>query len=348
MRKLYIQEISESSLNAGSKARNDCDIILSELGYQPILFYRSEDSRKRKRQNWQNPLKLACRILTSSCCVLQYPYYLLKHPEYDYKTMLRFYHGRLECIIHDIKGLRNGSGTIEDELCYILQKADAIYVHTPKMKEILIKRANIQASKIKVLFLFDYLTDSAVQTNNPHGKDIIFAGNLNKSPFIGSLDKIPGNINFNLYGAFSDYIKESRNCRYLGKFFPDDISSITGSWGLAWDGNSLDTCNGPAGEYLRINSSHKISLYLAAGKPVIIWEESALKDFIVQNHLGITVKSIYEIETKIDALSNDELNIICKNVSEISLKIRSGYFLKKGLSGINLQEQAPFPTPSGA
>ena len=58
-------------------------------------------------------------------------------------------------------------------------------------------------------------------------------------------------------------IKEGPNCTYKGKFSPENISFIEGNWGLVWDGDQLETCHGKLGEYLRINSSHKISLYIA-------------------------------------------------------------------------------------
>lgn len=43
-----------------------------------------------------------------------------------------------------------------------------------------------------------------------------------------------------------------------------------------WDGDSVDTCAGNTGAYLRYNNPHKTSLYLACGMPVIVWKEAAI------------------------------------------------------------------------
>ena len=50
---------------------------------------------------------------------------------------------------------------------------------------------------------------------------------------------------------------------------------MEGSFGLVWDGISVETCAGVYGEYLKVNNPHKTSLYLASGIPVIIWKEAA-------------------------------------------------------------------------
>ena len=55
---------------------------------------------------------------------------------------------------------------------------------------------------------------------------------------------------------------------------------MEGNWGLVWDGNSIDTCSGNFGEYLRLNAPFKFSLYLAAKRPVVVWRESAMAEYV--------------------------------------------------------------------
>ena len=54
-------------------------------------------------------------------------------------------------------------------------------------------------------------------------------------------------------------------------------------------------------------------MYLAAGIPVIIWEEAALADFIRENQCGITIKSISEIRKLVDNMSDEYYRKIYKN-----------------------------------
>ena len=50
-------------------------------------------------------------------------------------------------------------------------------------------------------------------------------------------------------------------------------------------------CTGQYGEYLKINSPFKFSLYLAANRPVVVWSKSALASYVKEYKLGICVDS---------------------------------------------------------
>ncbi len=328
MKKIFIEDSPETGFNAGSKARNDCDSILREAGYRMAMIYVSSKPRKKKRQHWYNPLKVSWKLLFCRKCVLQYPLYYIHNQEKDYMRMFRHYKGELICLIHDINSLRYGN-PVDDGFLYVMHRADKVIVHTQGMKRAVVEKTGINPDKVEILYLFDYLTSSPCSPVDPDGKTVIFAGNLEKSLFVRELGKLSGDVSYNLYGAPSSNVSEGPCCTYKGKFHPDDTSAIEGNWGLVWDGDSVETCSGTIGEYLKINSSHKISLYLAACKPVIIWEESSLKDFILSNHLGIAVRSLSEIGSRIDSLTAGEKRLIAENVARISAELRSGSFLKK-------------------
>lgn len=90
-------------------------------------------------------------------------------------------------------------------------------------------------------------------------------------------------------------------------------------------------CTGVYGDYLKINNPHKTSMYLAAGIPVIIWEEAALANFIKKNHCGITIKSTDEIRNIIDNMLDEEYETLKANACKIGGKLRRGYFLKSAM-----------------
>lgn len=331
MRKIFLQECIESSFNAGSKARNDCDEILKRNGFRPCYVKLYGGNRiSRYCYSIFNLIKIFFKILLSDVCIIQYPYYRLPGLIF-YKLVFGLYHGEIICLIHDILDLRTKRERIEPELRFVLKKSKMVIAHTQKMKELIIREIKMKEDKIKVLYLFDYLSNSSITFSDLSKKEIVFAGNLNKSPFIRNLNDLNGNLLFYLYGAHSPYINEGSKCVYNGKFQPDDLSNIKGSWGLVWDGDKLDTCSGPDGEYLRYNSSHKISLYLASGKPVIIWDQSSLKEYIEKHHLGFSIASLEEIENKINALTTEELTQIQESVAQYSNNLREGAFLSKFL-----------------
>ena len=67
-------------------------------------------------------------------------------------------------------------------------------------------------------------------------------------------------------------------------------------------------------------------MYIAAKLKVIVWEESAMAPFVIKYNIGITIKSVSEIDEKLSKLSIDEISIMDKNVSELSEKLRKGTF----------------------
>ena len=139
---------------------------------------------------------------------------------------------------------------------------------------------------------------------------------------------LPENIHWNLYGR--GYEPDGReNISYLGAFVPEELPlHLDGSFGLVWDGPSVDTCSGIFGDYLSLNNPHKVSLYLASGLPVIIWEGAALASFIEKAGVGFTVSSLHEIRNMIDRLSDEEYEKMKLNAKQIGRKLKSGAYLR--------------------
>ena len=112
---------------------------------------------------------------------------------------------------------------------------------------------------------------------------------------------------------------------YKGQFSPDDLLKyLDQDFGLVWDGDSVETCNGRYGNYLRYNDPHKASLYLSMGIPVIIWKEAALAKFISQNNLGITIDSLNDLDTNLKQITENDYKTIKSNALQISEKLRNG------------------------
>lgn len=231
-------------------------------------------------------------------------------------------------IVHDILSVRFRNYAISKDVDS-LNNADFVYIHTESFKKLLVE--NGLTAQTKVLQIFDYYSDDPLQEEivmRNMKNDVVFAGNLEKSeflkPWIGSGTR---HTCVHLYGLKSNLVIHG-NFKYEGAFNSSNTSFVKGGWGLVWDGDSHKTCSGPLGEYLKYNSSHKISLYIACGIPLIVWKESSLAEWVTDNKLGITISSLEEIDNSIDSVSiSDYMNIV-GNVRCLSIKVRSGYFLK--------------------
>jgi hypothetical protein len=186
---------------------------------------------------------------------------------------------------------------------------------------------------VKLKF-FDYLNKyNAKKEVSKTNINIVFAGNLEKSLFINQLPEITKNskLNFLLYGKERDNLPINSHISYKGSFHNEDIEHVEGNWGLVWDGESVNTCEGKYGGYLRINAPFKLSLYLAMGIPVIVWSESAMADYVRQKKLGVAVASLKDVESTITALTPEEVEDIQQGVSMYSEKVKRGKMLEDAI-----------------
>lgn len=182
------------------------------------------------------------------------------------------------------------------------------------------------------LNIFDYIrssTDHPLRSLKPL---VAFAGNLEKSTFLHR-ELSAFEFNILLYGInYDEQNITSLNVEYKGAFLPNEIpSKLEGSFGLVWDGDSTDGCNGTSGDYIRYNNPHKLSLYISSCLPVIVWSQAAIADFVRQHNIGFCVDKLSDIRTKINDMDEDEYQSYLTNVRKMQEKIVSGYFTRKAM-----------------
>ena len=248
---------------------------------------------------------------------------------------------KVHFIIHDLEALRyvnvenfplKHKIRVQIQESGLLGAADGIIAHNPIMKSVLVNKG-VAEDKIVSLGIFDYLIPN-FQEKSGLTKDqpIIVAGNLaqEKAGYLYSLPEEPA---YNLYGVGFDESRALANETYFGSFLPDELpAALEGGFGLVWDGDSAETCSGVFGEYLRYNNSHKASLYLAAGFPVVVWEESALAHFVIDKQCGLVVSSLSDLKENLDTLSEEQYKEMLENAKQIGSKLRQGQYLRTALS----------------
>lgn len=340
MKKIQIDEYRPIQYFAAFKARVDSRKFFSELGFKEYNFEPYVETRS-KILNFIIFFKSVVRIILTLLCnrcvvIMQYPIpALYKYKNFIYKIIFFMFRGKLIIYVHDLEHIRNKYSIYKDkDLIYLLEKTDFIILHTENMKNKLLNEFEMDVNKIRILGPFDYSCNDNIKIDTTiKGEKVIFAGNLNKSEFINELGQL-NNISFNLYGVIDKSKVLSNNCLYKGFFNPNQISSIEGDWGLVWDGDSIDGCSGHLGEYLKYNSSHKFSLYIAAGFPVIVWSKSGLSKYVKDNKIGITIDKLSDLNNIFKSISEEEKKEIKMNVTILSSKIRNGYNTKKIISEI--------------
>lgn len=267
---------------------------------------------------------LKYRKVKNSVIFIQYPFIGMKSSLVFYiLKRLKKRGNKFITLIHDLEFFRNDVNMDMDK--FILEYSDVSIVHSPKMLNLIEEKFKINDSVC--LEFFDYVSDLDLpESSDLKNIKLIYAGNLLKSDFLRNIDEVSFNNLFklNLYGTYCDFIKESDFVKYKGRFDAEQFSDIEGNWGLVWDGTSINGCEGNFGNYLRYNSPFKMSLYLAAKKPVVVWRESAMAEYVKKYNIGICVTSLNEINTQIKQLSDSDLIQIQQNVNIISDEVRHG------------------------
>lgn len=356
--KYYISEyqlLENTQRTAGSKARDDVEMIFDSMGFKRIEIPANQENRSlaNKIQKLRSHViiyKKWKRILeglkSGDSVIIQFPN--IEHSILLPGLLRKLVNKNVKVVllIHDLELLRTAKRTdvsISNKLrLYLEEKRSLKYcsyviAHNNHMKKYLYD-IGIEKDKIVSLGIFDYLIDGYDESRiieKMKDGPIIIAGNLrfHKAKYVYDL---PEGIKFNLYGI--DYTgKTDDDIVYHGSFEPDElIYNMNGSFGLVWDGENSDTCSGAFGEYLKINNPHKTSLYLAAGVPVVIWDKAALAAFVENYSCGITVSSIHDIPKKLNGISEEDYNKMTRNACKISERLRNGYYTKRALGKCDL------------
>jgi glycosyltransferase involved in cell wall biosynthesis len=324
---------------AASKAVQDCKSILSEAGYAD---YSIDDIRLT--DSWFR-LKLLFRafnffltLKTGAVVAVQYP---LTSGNKFFRLFIkaaRLRGVKFFCIVHDLEDLR--FQTADDDKpgndIQLLNDYDYVIVHNEVMQGWLKKNGLI--TPMIILHAFDYLAI----LNTPHNENdnpanlntIAFAGNLSKSKFVYALNIID-KWSFNLYGP--NYLPERaslvKNICWHGTLSPDELlTNIKGAFGLVWDGDYIDRLDTGFGNYLKFNYPHKLSLYLAAGLPVIAPRASAISGFIIEHRIGILFDNLTDLQG-LD-ISDENYRQLKDNVSAISPKLRAGKYFSTAVAAV--------------
>ena len=310
--------------NAGNKARNDVEEIVKREGYQALVL--SVD-------NWYEMSTVKAQLHKSKAfgqaldqlqqgdeLLIQFPmlhhsFFTTHHVKKAQKKGVK-----VNFIIHDLEALRyvnvenfplKHKIRIQIQESGLLGAADGIIAHNPIMKSVLVDKG-IAEDKIVSLGIFDYLIPNFQEKT----------GLTKNQPII-------------LYGVGFDESRALANETYFGSFLPDELpAALEGGFGLVWDGDSAETCSGVFGEYLRYNNSHKASLYLASGFPLVVWKQSALSHFVLENGCGIAVESLHDLKATIDNLSDTDYQDLLENTKRVGKGIRDGHYLLTALNNL--------------
>ncbi len=332
MKKYYTTSKGKDSFTAGIKAPDDICILLEKRGYESIDFSEGNKTQKnivKKIRRFLNWIKLGLTVEKDSLIVMQYPYNITNQANYFIPKLQRKKGIKFVLVLHDIDSFRAYNVANSKKTENVIIKADYLICHNEIMKQKLIENG-IEEERLYVLGIFDYLIDgfSEKKRTDDH-RSVIIAGNLGerKSPYIYKLLNEDRNYQINLYGPNYSMKEGYDRVSYKGVYKPDELPSrLDGAFGLVWDGDSIETCAGPTGKYLRINNPHKASLYIVARIPLIVWKESAIAKYVREKKVGIVISSLKEIDELLSTIDSLQYEKYLSNIKSESEKLANGYY----------------------
>lgn len=292
------------------KAKQDFAAIAEKHAYHPLIIDRASQTVD---------LNL---IQKNDLLIHQYPSYLGDAWELDFLQNVQRIGARFGLMIHDFEPLRILDQRSNTAAWQLLAAADFLVVHNSAMAAVMLK-AN---STVFQLGLFDYLTDTNSSTSRLP-ETLAYAGSLTKASWLKDYSlNLPLEVFGRVPRKWSLANKDQVN--FHEALGPEIIAqSLESHWGLVWDTN---TKKAGYQNYEKINSPHKLSLYLAADIPVIVWQQAAIAEIVLQNHIGITIDNLHDISEQI---KNAEIDF--HKLKHFSNKIRSGYFTTTVLEKID-------------
>lgn len=332
----YISRAYHSLRQAGSKAKTDNEQTLDELGACNLGLRQSSGHGSIMRFL----LNLA-GVVKYLFCVRRGDIILLQYPMKKYFTFVcrvaRLRGARTVALIHDLGSFRSARISIRKEIDR-LQQADCIIASNETMAGWL-KDHGLQ-KPLECLGLFDYRSNVVRQDTTeslPTGEPVVvYAGALTvwKSTYMLQMNDMVESYRLHIYGNAEKLpgLTGGPRVELMGFMAADEfIAHVEGDFGLVWDSNSLDTCEGRCGDYLRWNSPHKVSFYLRAGLPVIVWREAAVAPIVEQEGIGVCIDSIRELNGLLARLTAEERAAMRRNVARVSQRLATGCYLREAL-----------------
>lgn len=341
MKNYCMVERDSHEFHAGSKARNDVGEILAAQGWTALSVHRSQrkgvpDKLKMAAVTWMDWRKVSRTVAQGDTLLVQYPldmYPKVSRLAIPFLRRMKRRGVQLIFLVHDLDSLRGIEGNGERQF---LDTADVLIAHNQVMAEYLCERGYGDKA-IRTLGLFDYLAeDVSPLCNTGDPREVVVAGNLDphKAGYVYRLDQLDSKVRFRLYGPNYQEGAPQAGVKYCGQYPPEQLPQVLrGGFGLVWDGEQVGSCSGVYGAYLKYNNPHKTSLYLACGLPVIVWDQSAIAEYVVEHRLGLAVRSLEELPRRLQRMSREEYDALCQGALEMGERLRRGDMLRRALRG---------------
>jgi hypothetical protein len=328
----YIKQYSQQLYLHGGIGYSDAEGILEREGFVPLEFpHHKSFSIGAKISRFIYLLETVMRLRRNSVVVFLFPVYAKMNRLVI--SLLRRKGVEIICMIGDINGLKDADAMELRREIRFFKNFRYFIAHNDSMREWL--EQNVHDPGVTVLEFFDFPMQLMHLTRRK-SSDIVFAGNLAKSTFLEELHRLPSPLHFHLYGpGQTERMSDQRNVSWHGAETPQLLpAKLKGSFGLVWDGDTITSPGGSLGNYMKYISHHKLSLYIVSGLPLIVPCSAASAALVRKYRIGICIDNLFEINDRIDQISEEEYQEFRKNMKGLAEKIGGGGCLKEAVGAL--------------
>ncbi len=314
----------------GGIGYHDQEKILLRNGYTPLALAEGWFPVVHLKR-WLQVNRLVQKMQPNDIVVAKFPVYPRLHRFLLAAAAQK--NVRVVIVVMDIDGLKSGNtGYLRQELAF-LKRFRLFVVHHKNMEDWLRPQLSLQAVYAR-LGPFDYLAP-ANRTPRKKMPVVNYSGNLEKSRFIYDLGKIAG-VSFLLYGKGGEAAANGSNVSWKGVYAPHTLpAAAEGSFGLVWDGDSIEGAGGAFGSYMTHIFHHKVSLYLLAGLPIFVYAKAGSAAYILEKELGWTIERLGDLPGLIESIPAEEYERVAANVRREALALAEGRQLLQALQSFS-------------
>ncbi len=301
------------------------NLEMTELGIK--FFNWSTESLEERNARFAG---IAASLSSEDTVIFQSPTWIAIEWDNGLIDYIKQQYPRIKSIIfiHDVFPLMNASyrGLLTSYINYY-NKADTLIVPSQQMYDFL-RKNGLEEKPYVIQHFWDHPCQINYFITPQNNKVINFAGNSNTNKF--NFVKTWNNPNIKLK-VFSNPKQENKEQNLVFTGWKNDPVLLeelrkSGGFGLIWSEDTYWS------EYMKLNTSYKLSTYLASGIPIIVNNDTPEAETIKRKKIGIIANSLAEAQDKMLQITEDEYKELVENVDAFAKLIRGGYFTKKALS----------------
>lgn len=329
--------------HAGNKAPTDVRQVAQELGFRPVDL--SPFTRASRADRALSIARAGVQSVTATPRLARTAVLLTQHPLGRVNDVLLARWARRTrsiVLVHDLESLRRAEYAAREQ--HVLKSYDVVVVHTEAMAAHL--QRSLPRTTTVVLGCFDYLVPEppalAPLTDRPSALHVVGRLGPDKAAYLYALDALALPVRAYGHGCVVERLPAGVSWQGVLDMDRPSLPARDG-FGVMWDGTSAKGLQGSMGTYLRYNSPHKFSMYMALGLPVIVPNGAALSALVEREGLGLVCGSIAEAAVAAAALPADRWRAMGAAVERLRERLLSGGQTRDALSRALELVGAPHP-----